>query len=74
LRADPENKEIIAAHRKWIPKENRKPAPGNRSRILMYENGKANWEGKDIAPNAPIPEVEDKANRDVVARSGKSFY
>ena len=48
---------VIAEHRKWIPKNNAKPAPGSRSRILIYENGQANWETKDIGENDPIPEL-----------------
>jgi len=57
LAGDPQYGDIIAEHRKFIPKENRKPAPGSRARILTYENGKVNWEGKDIGENDPIPEI-----------------
>ncbi len=47
---------VVAEHRKWLPKTSAKPAPGSRSRILVYENGKANWEGEDIGADDPIPE------------------
>ena len=42
--------------RKQLPKINRKPVPGSANRILIYENGVANWEGEDIGPNDPIPD------------------
>ena len=48
---------IIKEHRKWLPKTNLKPVPGSRARILLYEDGKVNWEGKDVAKDAPIPEL-----------------
>ncbi len=57
LAGDPKFADVIREHRRWLPKKNAKPAPGSRSRILIYENGKANWEGKDIGPNDPIPEI-----------------
>ena len=55
LAANPSLAGIIATHRGFLPKENRKPAPGSRSRILTWENGKATWQGKEIAPDEPIP-------------------
>jgi len=54
---DPQFTEILVQHRKWLPKVNAKPAPGSAHRILTYENGKANWEGKDIQETDPIPEI-----------------
>ena len=57
LASNPEYADVIAAHKKWIPKDNRKPAPGSAKRILVYEDGKANWEGKDILDDDPIPEL-----------------
>ena len=47
---------VIDQHRRWIPKSVQ-PAPGSRSRILIYKDGKANWEGTDIGPKDPIPEL-----------------
>ena len=57
LAGDPKYAEIIAEHRRFLPEENRKPAPGSRARILIYENGKVNWEGTDIAEDDPVPEI-----------------
>ena len=42
--------------KKQLPKINRKPVAGSARRILIYENGVANWEGEDIDPNEPIPD------------------
>jgi len=42
--------------RKHLPQINRKPAPGSVNRILVYENGVANWEGEDIDPKETIPD------------------
>ncbi|MEC9091396.1 MAG: choline-sulfatase, partial [Planctomycetota bacterium] len=44
--------------RRWIPKVNRKPAPGSRHRILTHENGKTIWQGEAIEPTAKIPEID----------------
>ncbi|MFP6602214.1 MAG: sulfatase-like hydrolase/transferase, partial [Pirellulaceae bacterium] len=57
LAAQPGMRAIIKEHRQWLPKINLKPVPGSRSRILLYENGKVNWEGEDVAKDAPIPEL-----------------
>lgn len=61
LASRPEHSQIVAEHRQWIPKVNLKPVPGSRDRILLYDasTGRTNWEGKDILPNSPIPEIED---------------
>ncbi len=57
LADDPQFADVIREHRKWIPDPSVKPAPGSRHRILVYENGKANWEEEDIPADAPIPEL-----------------
>ncbi|MBN2474167.1 MAG: sulfatase [Pirellulales bacterium] len=57
LAADPRYAEVLRQHRGWLPKTSAKPAPGSAARILIYDNGKANWEGRDIAPEEPIPEL-----------------
>lgn len=49
---------IIAEHRKWVPKVNRKPATGSHSRILTYEKNEIIWEGKEILPEAAIPGLQ----------------
>ena len=58
LASDPKFADVIKQHRKWLPKINRKPAPGSRARVLRYENGQANWQTEDINPNDPIPELQ----------------
>jgi len=55
----PQYASVISELRSWLPKENRKPAPGSRARILTFIDGVVNWETKDIPPGAPIPEVEE---------------
>ena len=57
LAGDPRYAEVVKQHRRWRPKTSVPPAPNSKHRILIYENGKANWEGKDIDPNEPIPEI-----------------
>ena len=57
LAANPKYQNIIQSHKKWIPKNNMKPAPGSKHRILTYEKGKVIWEGKAIKENEPIPEI-----------------
>ena len=47
---------VLAEHQRWLPSVNRKPAPGSAARILVYDDGRANWEGADIGPNDPIPQ------------------
>ncbi len=57
LAADAKYTSVIDEHRKWLPKVNLKPAPGSAARILIYEDGKANWEGEDIGADDAIPEL-----------------
>jgi arylsulfatase A-like enzyme len=57
LAGDPKYADVIAEHRKWLPKTSAKPAPGSRSRILTYDNGKVVWEGVEVGPDDPIPEL-----------------
>jgi arylsulfatase A-like enzyme len=58
LAADPHYAAIKAELAKWLPKSYDEPAPGSGDRTLTYKNGVANWEGKDIPPNAPIPGMD----------------
>lgn len=57
LASDSRYTEILNEHRSWMPKTSAMPAPGSRARILIYQDGKANWETKDIRPDDPIPEL-----------------
>ena len=57
LAGDPEYAKVMTDHRRWLPKVNEKPAPGSRHRILIYKDGKANWQGEDIGDDDPIPEL-----------------
>ncbi|MCA9058352.1 MAG: choline-sulfatase, partial [Planctomycetaceae bacterium] len=52
---------VLEQHRQWMPAKSRKPVPGSASRILIYDEDAhtINWEGDDILPGAPIPELED---------------
>ena len=53
----PEFATVIAEHRKWLPSTNAAPAPGSRHRILTFEAGKIIWEGSEVDPHDPIPEL-----------------
>ena len=57
LAGDREYADVIKEHHRWLPETSAPPAPGSRSRILIYKDGQANWEGKDIGAEDPIPEI-----------------
>ncbi|MEM6914960.1 MAG: sulfatase, partial [Verrucomicrobiota bacterium] len=57
LAGEEEYAEIIEEHRKWIPQNDLPPAPESAARILIYKDGKVNWEGQDIPEGTPIPEI-----------------
>jgi len=57
LAADPRHQAVLQEHRQWLPKQSASPVPGSASRILIYRDGQANWEGEDIRPDDPIPEL-----------------
>jgi arylsulfatase A-like enzyme len=57
LAADPEMAGVLEEHGKWLPPTSAKPAPGSRHRILTYEDGVAVWEGREIGPDDPVPEI-----------------
>ncbi len=42
---------------RWIPPYNAPPAPGSRARILEYAGDRVIWEGTEILPDTPIPEL-----------------
>ena len=58
LAGDKKYFDIIAAHKKYLPKNNRPPAPNSRARILTYNKGKVIWQGEEIGPKAPIPGLD----------------
>ena len=58
LAADPHYAKIKAQLVKWLPLTYAAPAPGSADRTLTYSNRVACWEGKDIAPDAPIPGLD----------------
>lgn len=56
LAGDPKFAAVKSTLKKRLPKINQKPVPGSAKRILIYENGVANWEGEDIDPTEAIPD------------------
>ena len=57
LASDAAYAEVLEEHRRFLPETNVPPAPGSRIRLLTWQDGQANWEGADIAPGDPIPEL-----------------
>jgi arylsulfatase A-like enzyme len=57
LASQQEYSEVIAEHRKWLPKIDVPLVPGSAQRILTYDPKKdqAVWEGKTILRTDPIP-------------------
>ena len=43
--------------KKWIPKKNHLPYFGNGNRVLEYKDGRYYWEGEEIKPTDPIPDI-----------------
>jgi arylsulfatase A-like enzyme len=58
LAAKPGHEQILAEHRKWLPKPDLPPAPRSADRILTYDaaTDTAVWEGKPVKRTDPIPE------------------
>ena len=56
LAAEPSFTSLKASLRERLPRVNKEPVKGSARRLLIYENGKANWEGEDIDPLEPIPD------------------
>lgn len=55
LAEDTAYSDVKAEHAKFLPEKSAKPAPGSRSRILVFEDGIPVWEGNTIHPGDPIP-------------------
>ncbi len=58
LAGDAQYADIIAAHKKWLPKVELDPAPGSAHRVLTYDaaTDEAIWEGVTVKRADPIPE------------------
>jgi len=58
LASDPAFAEVIAEHKKWLPKVDLPPAPNSASRVLTYDaaTDEAIWEGTTVKRGDPIPE------------------
>lgn len=55
----PEYAGVIANLRRQLPPTSKLPAPGSASRILTIDElGNVIWEGKQIGPHDPIPEID----------------
>lgn len=50
--------DILAEHRRWLPRVDLPPAPGSASRVLTYdpETDEGVWEGEIIRRSDPIPQ------------------
>jgi len=59
LAGRPEYEGEIQRLKKWIPEHQEPHAPNSSARILVYKDGRPIWEGKEIKPGDPIPEVEE---------------
>ncbi len=57
LAGDPGMAGVLETHRGWLPPSSATPAPGSKHRILTYEDGVATWEGREIGPTDPVPEL-----------------
>lgn len=55
---NPRYAEIIKEHQAFLPKINRKPAPGSKHRILTYIDRKVVWQGEEVKPTDPIPGLD----------------
>lgn len=58
LASDPQFADLLAAHRRWLPRLDAPPAEGSAHRILTYDPDQdiAIWEGRPIHRNDPVPE------------------
>lgn len=58
LAADPRYAAKKADLKRWIPAYNAPPAPQSAARILEYQDDRVFWEGQEILPTDPIPEIQ----------------
>lgn len=57
LAADPLHAAKKQGLARWIPPYNAPPAPGSRSRVIEYRDDRVFWEGEEVLPSDPIPEI-----------------
>ena len=57
LASDPQFAEVIADHKRFLPESEAPAAPGSRARVLIYDAGRVQWEGTEVGPQDPIPEL-----------------
>ena len=57
LAGDPQHAAVIEEHRRFLPTDDLPPAPGSRARVLTYDDGQVVWEGAEVGPSDPIPEL-----------------
>jgi hypothetical protein len=41
----------------WIPEKQQAHVANSSARILVFKEGRPFWEGKEILPDDPIPEI-----------------
>jgi choline-sulfatase len=51
LIGDAQYDDIVAQHRRWLPKTSAPPAPGSKHRVLVKEGDTFIWEGEPIDPD-----------------------
>jgi arylsulfatase A-like enzyme len=56
LAANTARAQTIGELRRYLPKADVPPAPGSKSRLIEYRDGRAYWEGQLIDPSAAFPE------------------
>jgi arylsulfatase A-like enzyme len=57
LAGDEQYRDVVKDLQKSLPATSKPHAPGSHSRILILRDGKVTWEGAEIKPNDPIPEL-----------------
>ncbi|TWT93687.1 sulfatase [Neorhodopirellula pilleata] len=57
LASDASHRATMDGLKQFLPKKDVPPAPGSEARILTYDDGVVNWEGKDVAPGASVPGI-----------------
>lgn len=57
LASDPQYAEVIADHKRFLPESEAPAVPGSRGRILIYDAGRVYWQGAEVGPQDPIPEL-----------------